>query len=140
MKFILKDSFVYIVGMSGLANNKVEGVLDTAYVDNNTSKKFTYSVNEGQWRTPKDGRITINIGEIATKDIKLRVKALGNSGVETFESDKIPFTQAVVFGHNIEDAYPEVIKTLFKRLDRVDKNMNSFVDTLEKINKKGDLF
>ena len=140
MEFILKDKFIYIVGTAGMANSKVEGALVTKYVANADSKTFTYAINGGQWKRPVNGHITININELKTRYVQLRVKALNNDGVDTYESDKVPFTQAIVFGHKIEDAYPEVIKTLFARLDRVDTNMNSFVDTLEEINKKGDLF
>ena len=140
MEFILKDNFIYIVGNGGLANNKIEGALVTKFVADAGSKDFTHSVNGGNYKKPVNGVIAITTSELKSKYIKLRIKAVSKNGVETFESDKMPFTNAIILGQKLEDAYPEVIKTLFVRLDRVDDNMIKFVETLQAINNKGNLF
>jgi len=140
MEFILRDNFIYIVGNPGKTNNKVEGRLVTKYVADARNKHFTYSVNDLPYQKVVNGKISINVNELKTRYVKLRIKAVSNTGIEMFESDKIPFTQAIIFGNKLEDNYPEVIQGLFRRMDTYDRKMSQFITALEQINKKGNLF
>ena len=67
------------------------------------------------------------------------IRAVDGKTVEHFTADQIPVTFAVIFGRRIEDAYPEVIKHILERMDRMDVVLSNVIDAMEEVDKKGNL-
>jgi len=139
MQFILKDGFIHITNNEGLAGSKIEADVVIKYVDNFNNKKFSYSINNSSYRPLKDEKLIINKDEIKNNQIEIKIKAADKETVEVFKSDKMPVTYAVIFGENAENAYPERIRALEKRLDRTHKLIEETVGYIEEVEKRGRL-
>jgi hypothetical protein len=140
MKFVLKDSFIHIVNSTGIANNKLEAEVVTKYVDNYKDKHFDYRINNGKYKPLKQNIIQFVPEDYASGVISLEIRTTHNGVMEYFTADRIPVTFAVVFGKRIEDAYPEVIRHILERLDRMDIVLTNVIDAMAEVDKKGDLF
>ena len=158
MKFILKDGLIHIVGNHGLPNNSIEGEVQAEGLDN---YKLEYSINNRDYK-PLNKKLVIDKEFLKQSSLKISIRAIRGKDVLYFKSDVIPLTHAIIFGKNLEDSYPEVIKLLLKRMSDVEvllgikekeieenmketkkvlhKHMIELVDTFEEINKKGSLF
>ena len=140
MKFVLKDGFIHIVNSTGLANNKLVAEVVTKYVDDYQRKVFRYRINNGDYLLLQDNQIIFDAKDYERGSIDLVIRATDSDGEkEFFMSDTIPVTFAVVFGKRIEEAYPEVIKHMLERLDRMDVVLSNVIDAMEEVDKKGNL-
>lgn len=152
MTFILKEGLVHIVGNHGLANNTIEGAVETPELSSDFTLEL--SVNNGPYHTVA-GHIKLNEQELKKTTLQLVFRATRQKKTIYYKSDIIPLTHAIILGKNLEDSYPEVIKLLLKRMadveafvgmemkgtkDELHKNMLDIVDTFEEINRKGSLF
>lgn len=140
VKFILKDGFIHILENTGLLGSKIEAEIVFKYVEDYENKKFSVSVNEGNFVPIKDGKFTIQKEDLNKPQIDIKIKATNDKGVEYFKTDKIPVTYAILFGKSVEDAYPEYLKALNKRLDRTDETLTQILDIMKAIDSKGSLF
>ncbi len=141
MKFVLKDSFIHIVNSEGIANNKLEAEVVTRYVDGYTTKRFHYQVNNRPYKAIKNNLIEFHREDYEHGFIHLAIKATDQHGhTEYFKADRIPVTFAVIFGKRIEEAYPEVLRHLLERMDRMDVVLTNIIDAMAEVDKKGDLF
>jgi hypothetical protein len=141
MKFVLKDKFIHIVNSTGLVNNKLGAEVVTKYVDDYQRKVFRYRINDKPYvLLPSDNIIMFEDEDYKNGSVDLVIKTMDADGVtEYFKSDRIPVTFAVVFGKRIEDAYPEVIKHILERLDRMDVVLTNVIDAMAEVDKKGNL-
>lgn len=139
MKFILKDGFIHIVNSTGMANNKVVAEVVTQYVDDFANKLFEYKVNDKSYQTLVDNRIEFTKKDYEQGYVDLMIRAIHDGNIEYYKSDRIPVTFAVVFGNRIDEAYPEVIRHLLDRMDRIDVVLTNVIDAMEEVDKKGNL-
>jgi len=139
MKFILRNNYIHIVNNSGLANNRIEASLVKDYVKDFEKKKFEYSINGGKFSPVVDDRIVIEAKELKKAHIDLTIKAIGEEGVETFKIERVPLTYAVIFGENIENAYPEKFHQLESKIDETRTLIGRVLDYVEELEKKGRL-
>jgi hypothetical protein len=140
MKFVLKDGFIHIVNSEGIANNKLEAEVVTKYVDDYRTKRF-YKVNNHPFKAITDNTIVFDREDYKHGFVQLAIKATDSEGnSEYYKADRIPVTFAVIFGKRIEDAYPEVIRHLLERMDRMDVVLTNIIDAMAEVDKKGDLF
>jgi hypothetical protein len=139
MKFVLKDKFIHIVNSEGIANNKLEAEVVTKYVDDYKAKTFDYRINNGKYKPLTNNRIQFVPDDYASGVISLEIRATHKGVMEYFTADRIPVTFAVVFGKRIEDAYPEVIRHLLERMDRMDVVLTNVIDAMAEVDKKGNL-
>ena len=141
MKFVLKDSFIHIVNSEGLANNKLEAEVVTKYVDGYQGKRFHYKINNKPFEPVKDNKIVFLREDYEHGVVNLAIKATDSQGnSQYFKADRIPVTFAVIFGKRIEEAYPEVLRHLLERMDRMDIVLTNIIDAMTEVDKKGDLF
>lgn len=140
MKFVLKDSFIHIVNSQGIANNKLEAEVVTKYVDDFDKKVFHYKINNNPYVLLKDNKILFDKEDYKHGVVNLAIKTTDPAGkTEYFKADRIPVTFAVIFGKRIEDAYPEVIKHILERMDRMDVVLTNVIDAMAEVDKKGNL-
>jgi hypothetical protein len=72
--------------------------------------------------------------------VNLAIKATDSQGnSQYFKADRIPVTFAVIFGKRIEEAYPEVLRHLLERMDRLDVVLTNVIDAMAEVDKKGNL-
>ncbi len=141
MKFVLKDSFIHIVNSEGLANNKLEAEVVTKYVDGYHGKRFHYKINNKPFEPVRDNKIVFLREDYEHGVVNLAIKATDSQGnSQYFKADRIPVTFAVIFGKRIEEAYPEVLRHLLERMDRLDVVLTNIIDAMAEVDKKGDLF
>ncbi len=140
MKFVLKDGFIHIVNSEGIANNKLEAEVVTKYVDDYKRKVFRYKINNKAFELLKDNKIIFGEEDYKHGVVDLAIKVIDTDGnSEYFKADRIPVTFAVIFGKRIEDAYPEVIRYVLERLDRMDVVLTNVIDAMAEVDKKGNL-
>lgn len=139
MKFVLKDGFIHIVNSEGIANNKLEAEVVTKYVDDHKDKVFDYKINNGKFIPLKNNRIQFAPEDYKEGVVDLIIRATKDREAEHFTADRIPVTFSVVFGKRIEEAYPEVIRHILERLDRMDVVLTNVIDAMEEVDKKGNL-
>lgn len=139
MKFVLKDGFIHIVNSTGIANNKLEAEVVVKYVDHYKDTHFDYKINNNPYKPLTNNRILFTKDDYAQGVLSLTVRATRNGEFEYFTADRIPVTFAVVFGKRIEDAYPEVIRHILERLDRMDVVLTNVIDAMAEVDKKGNL-
>lgn len=140
MKFILKDKFIHIVNSTGLANNKVVAEVIIKYVDDFDKKVFRYKLNDGNYEVLQNNEIVFTPKDYEKGYVDLIIKATDADGVaEYYKSDRIPVTFAVVFGQRIDEAYPEIIRHLLERMDRMDVVLTNVIDAMAEVDKKGNL-
>jgi hypothetical protein len=140
MKFILKDKFIHIVNSTGTANHKVVAQVVTNYVDNDTNKIFEYKLNGEDYKRIVNSQITFKPKDYDKGYVDLIIRARKDDEFEYYRADRIPVTFAVVFGDRIDEAYPEVLRHLLARMDRMDVVLTNIIDAMEEVDKKGDLF
>ncbi len=140
MKFVLKDGFIHIVNSEGIANNKLEAEVVTKYVDDYKVKHFDYRINNGDYKPLVNNRIEFIESDYNKGVIHLEIRSTKDGKLEYFTADRIPVTFAVIFGKRIPEAYPEVIKHILDRMDRMDIVLANMIDAMEEVDKKGDLF
>jgi hypothetical protein len=141
MKLILKDGFIYVVNSAGLANNKIVAEVVRHYVDPRNEYTYEYQINKEKYHP------LATVIEFEPKDyehgyINLSVKAThkGDKTTKYYKADRIPVTFAVIFGETMDQAYPEVIRHLIERMDRMDIVLTNIIDAMAEVDKKGDLF
>jgi len=140
MKFVLKDKFIHIVNSEGIANNKLEAEVVTKYVDDYQTKVFRYKINDKPYVLLDNNKIVFDKEDYKHGVVNLAIKTMDSEGnTEYFKADRIPVTFAVVFGKRIEDAYPEVIRHILERLDRMDVVLTNVIDAMAEVDKKGNL-
>lgn len=139
MKLILKDKFIHIVNSTGTANNKVVAEVVTQYVDGHQDKLFEYKVNKKEYRPIENSEIVFTPDDYEKGYVDLIIRVREGEDFEYFKSDRIPVTFAVVFGDRIEEAYPEVLRHLLTRMDRMDVVLTNIIDAMEEVDKKGEL-
>ena len=139
MQFILRDGHIHIVNNTGLANNNIEATVVTDYVADHRNKKFKYSINGSTFAPVENGQILITKDVLKKSQLDLVVRAVGQDGFETFTIDSIPLTYAVVFGKNIEEAYPEKFHQLEMKIDRITKTAENILEYVAELEKKGRL-
>jgi len=139
MKLILKDDFIYIVNGVGIVNNKVEAEVFVEYVEDYENKTFEYKLNNKGYTPLLNNKIVFKEEDYKNQYIDLSIRARNSETVQHFRTDRIPITNAIVFGGLVEDAYPESIKTLFLRMDRIDAYLVRVLEVMEIINNKGNL-
>jgi hypothetical protein len=141
MKLILKDGFIYVVNSVGLANNKVVAEVVTKYVDSKNEYTYEYRINKQSYQ-PLKTHIEFDSKDYENGYINLSVKATHevDKTVKHYKADRIPVTFAVIFGETLDKAYPEVIRHILDRLDRMDIVLTNVIDAMAEVDKKGDLF
>lgn len=139
MQFILRDGHIHIVNNTGLANNNIEATVVTEYVHDHRNKKFKYSINGGTFAPLENGKIIITKDLLKKSHLDLSIRAIGEDGFESFTVDSIPLTYAVVFGKNIEEAYPEKFHQLEMKIDRITQTAKNILEYVEELEKKGRL-
>jgi hypothetical protein len=159
MTFILKDKLIYVVGNHGLANNTIEGTVETPEIGKDY--ELEYTVNNTGYRPLKD-KIVLTEEDLKHTEVFIVVRAKLGKHILYYKSDVIPLTHAIIFGRKLEDQYPEALKFLLKeqenlRLEmkklrhqiglevhKTDQHlkgtMKEVVETFEEINRKGSLF
>jgi hypothetical protein len=110
------------------------------YVDNYKEKQFEYKINNKPFKPLRKNYIEFEKEDYADGSVNVMIKSVHGSKVEHFTADTIPVSFAVVFGRRIDEAYPEVIKHLLDRMDRMDIVLANMIDAMEEVDKKGDLF
>ena len=109
-------------------------------MDDYKRKVFRYRINDGEYLLLDNNQIIFDENDYKDGSVKLVIRATDWDGnKEFFVSDTIPVTFAVVFGKRIEEAYPEVIKHILERLDRMDVVLSNVIDAMEEVDKKGNL-
>jgi hypothetical protein len=140
MKFVLKDSFIHIVNSEGIANNKLEADVVIKYVDDYQRKVFRYKINDKPYVLLDNNKIVFDKEDYKHGVVNLAIKTMDSDGnTEYYKADRIPVTFAVIFGKRIEDAYPEVIRHILERLDRMDVVLTNVIDAMAEVDKKGNL-
>lgn len=139
MKLVLKDKYIYIVEGTGLANNIVEAEVITKYVPDYNLKQFKYKINNGKYQDIINDKIKFKRDDLEKGYVSITVRATSEDGIEYFRAEKTPVTFAVVLGEHITDAYPEVIKSIIERQDRMDQVLVHVINTMEEVSKKGEL-
>jgi hypothetical protein len=140
MKFVLKDKFIHIVNSEGIANNKLEAEVVTKYVDDYQRKVFRYKINDKPYVLLDNNKIVFDKEDYKHGVVNLAIKTMDSEGnTEYYKADRIPVTFAVIFGKRIEDAYPEIIKHILERLDRMDVVLTNVIDAMAEVDKKGNL-
>jgi hypothetical protein len=159
MTFILKDKLIFVVDNHGLANNKIEGDVQTPELTGDF--QLEYAINNSGYR-PLKGKLILNETDLKHTEVVIVVRAKQGKNTFYYKSDIIPLTHAVIFGRKLEDQYPEALKFLLKeqenlRLEmqklrhqiglevhKTDQHlkgtMKEIVETFEEINRKGSLF
>ena len=140
MKLILKDGFIYIVNSTEFDNNKIVAEVETRYVDSEKLKEFSYRINNKPYTPLVNKSIPFTREDYKNGYIDLEIKAKKGKELEYYRSDRIPVTFAVVFGKQVNEAYPEVIRHLLDRMDRMDVVLTNIIDAMAEVDKKGDLF
>lgn len=140
MKLILKDGFIYVVNSSGLANNKVVAEVVTEYVDPSNNFTYEYRINKQTYK-PLHKTIEFEPVDYEHGYINLAVKATNKTDrtIQYYKADRIPVTFAVIFGDAMGEAYPEVIRHLIERMDRLDVVLTNVIDAMAEVDKKGNL-
>ena len=139
MKFVLKDGFIHILENTGLLGSKIEAEIVLKYVQDYEDKKFSVSINGNTFVPITEGKFTIQKEDLNKPQIDITIKATDAKGVEYFKTDKVPITYAILFGESVENAYPEYLKALNKRLDRTDEALRKILDIMKAIDEKGSL-
>ena len=139
MKFILRNNYIHIVNNSGLANNRIEASVVKDYVKDFEKKKFEYSINGSKFSPLVEDRIIIEAKELKKASISLVIKAVSEDGVEEYKIESVPLTYAVIFGENIENAYPEKFHQLESKIDETRTLIGKVLNYVEEIEKKGRL-
>jgi len=139
MKFILKDKHIFVVENHDLVYNNIEGdvVLDNVFLS--PEAKVQFSVNGGLFEDVKKGRISIDKGKIKEPYFELRVRVLNQDTAETFTTDKITLTHAVILGRPTTDLYPEIIRSLIEATKRLDTKQKDIIKVLEYLDTKGEV-
>ena len=159
MTFILKDKLIYVVGNHGLANNTIEGTVETPEIGKDY--ELEYTVNNTGYRPLKD-KIVLTEEDLKHTEVFIVVRAKLGKHILYYKSDVIPLTHAIIFGKSLEERYPEALRYLLdeqKKLKEEMKQLQSIiglrmkttqkelsdtmlelVDTFEEINRKGSLF
>lgn len=133
MEFILRDSYIHIVNNTGLVNHNIVGDVNTNFIKDVVNKKVEYSVNGKPFKQVQDGKITITKEDLNKSHLELTIRAVGEEGIETFKTDKVPLTYAVVLGESIDKAYPEKIRHLEAKIDRFTDTANDILDHIQKV-------
>ena len=139
MKLILKDNFIYIVNSTEIDNNKIVAEVETKYVDDYREKEFAYKINHKIYEPLLNNQIGFTKEDYKHGYINLEIRAKKGKVVEYYRSDRIPVTYAVVFGKTVDEAYPEVIRHLLERMDRMDVVLTNVIDAMAEVDKKGNL-
>ena len=151
MQFILKDGFIYIVNNTGIVNHNIEGDIIIKYVEDFENRKFEFSVNGNGFKPVVNERIIILKEELKKPYVDLVIRGIGKDDVKTYKVDKVPLTYAVIFGENIQNAYPEKIRALDEKTDRVVEEVEEklsqmkatvrkVLDYIEQVEKQGRIF
>ena len=133
MQFILKDGYIYLVKNEVSPNNRVEGTVIVKYVDDFENKRFSYSVNDGPYKTIKNEIIVIEKEELNKPYLDLKIKASNKEGTEVFKTDRLPITYSLVIGGKVEDSYPQTINVLMSRLNKVEQRIQDLEEVGELI-------
>lgn len=139
MKFILKDSHIFVVENDNLVYNNIEAdvVLDNVY--SSSEAQFEFSFNNGLFRKIENGRIVIEKKELKEPYFELRIRVLDKDKVESYTSDKIPLTQAIILGQPMEDKYPQIIRSLIQATSRLEAQQEDIIKVLNYLDTKGDV-
>jgi hypothetical protein len=139
MKFILKDSHIFVVENDNLVYNNIEAdvVLDNVY--SSSEAQFEFSVNNGLFRKVENGRIVIEKKELKEPYFELKIRVLDKDKVEGYTSDKIPLTQAIILGQPMEDKYPQIIRSLIQATSRLEAQQQDIIKVLNYLDTKGDV-
>lgn len=133
MQFILKDGYIYLVKNEVSPNNRVEGTVIVKYVDDFENKRFSYSVNDGPYKTIQNETIVIEKEELNKPYLDLKIKASNKEGTEVFKTDRLPITYSLVIGGKVEDSYPQTINVLMSRLNKVEQRIQDLEEVGELI-------
>lgn len=136
MKIILKDNFIYLANSDPFTGEFVEVEVDKQYVDNVGTMNYSL---DGISFKPFGDTITINKLDLKSNDFVILIKNRIGNKTETYKSDKLPILNTIMLGGSIEDTYPDIVKTMLKRCDRMEdiiKAMKTYIDMLER---KGNL-
>lgn len=139
MQIILKDGYITILNNTGNVGSKIQADVVIKYVDGFEHSKFFYSINNEKYLPIEKEQITFTQEHLSKPYIDLKIKAETKAGTALFKSDRIPLTHAIVFGENIEDAYPEKIKAIEKEIQHLRKTSMKILDYIEEVEKRGRL-
>ena len=94
MTFILKEGMIHIVDNHGLANNNIEGNVETPGLE---GYKLEYTINNGEYKPLKEN-LVIPKEYLKGTQILLTIRAMKGKDIAYFKSDVIPHTHSIIFG------------------------------------------
>jgi hypothetical protein len=139
MKFILKDSHIFVVENDDLVYNNIEAdiVLDNVY--SSPEAQIEFSVNGGLYRRVENNRIVVDKRDIKEPYFEIKIRVLDKDKIEAYASDKIPLTHAIILGQPIEDKYPQIIRSLIQATRRLEAQQEDIIKVLNYLDTKGDV-
>ena len=139
MKFVLKDSHIFVVENDNLVYNNIEGdvVLDNVFLS--PEAKIQFAVNGGLFKEVENNRILIAKADVKEPYFELTIRVLNKDSVEVFTTDKIPLTHALILGQPMEDKYPQIIRSLIQATSRLEAQQQDIIKVLNYLDTKGDV-
>lgn len=139
MKFILKDNYIFPLDNAVETGGKVVADVVIKYVEDFNSRKFSYSINNKKFAPIVNEQIVFEEEDLKGTYIDLKIKADGPSDTIVFKADRIPLTYVVVFGENVEEAYPSRIRAIEKEMAHLKQTSLKILDYVAELEKKGRL-